>query len=373
MSAEINTTNAQSIMPNNDLKSKEENIVWDVEVWKRAEQTKFKAYLKQLEYEYLSKLQEDFKIKEEQREKEFKKKINEINLLKNKLTKKASELESRENKITLCEEELKLKINEVSKQLLNKDEEINYLKNRFKEEKNQLNNEKKNLNKIIDDKNKKYEQLNKDFEKYKKEIEESPLSVLKNEINKKQIINEELEKEKNRILNELNKSKEINEKLKNDLIKMKKAYDTEKENLYKQRMEEIEKLKFEIYNQKMSENEMNELKDLREKLKNLTGGNNENGNLINNNTINYNNNNLSLPNNTNQSLMAGTQPIKKNYKILTYNRKERPNEFDSRNEIERLNKERDMLLSGGMYTETDPLIVQLDIKIRKLIQNSQNY
>jgi hypothetical protein len=154
---------------------------------------------------------------------------------------------------------------------------------------------------------------------------------------------------------------------------MKKAYDTEKENLYKQRMEEIEKLKFEIYNQKMSENEMNELKDLREKLKNLTGGNNENGNLINNNTINYNNNNLSLPNNTNQSLMAGTQPIKKNYKILTYNRKERPNEFDSRNEIERLNKERDMLLSGGMYTETDPLIVQLDIKIRKLIQNSQNY
>jgi len=84
MSAEINTTNAQSMIPNNDLKSKEENIVWDVEVWKRAEQTKFKAYLKQLEYEYLSKLQEDFKIKEEQREKEFKKKINEINLLKNK-------------------------------------------------------------------------------------------------------------------------------------------------------------------------------------------------------------------------------------------------------------------------------------------------
>ena len=118
---------------------------------------------------------------------------------------------------------------------------------------------------------------------------------------------------------------------------------------------------------------MNELKDLREKIKNLTGGNNDNGNLMNNNTLNYNNNNLSLQNNTNQSFIAGTQPIKKNYKILTYNRKERPNEFDSRNEIERLSKERDMLLSGGMYTETDPLIVQLDIKIRKLIQNSQNY
>ena len=32
MSAEINTTNAQSIIPNNDLKSKEENIVWDIKL-----------------------------------------------------------------------------------------------------------------------------------------------------------------------------------------------------------------------------------------------------------------------------------------------------------------------------------------------------
>ena len=64
---------------NND---QEKAIIWDLEVWKRAEQAQFKAYLKQLEFEYLSKLQEDFKNKEEEREKEFKTKINEINNLK---------------------------------------------------------------------------------------------------------------------------------------------------------------------------------------------------------------------------------------------------------------------------------------------------
>ena len=60
---------------NND---KEKAIIWDLEVWKRAEQTQFKAYLKQLEFEHLSKLQEDFRNKENEREKEFKLKINEI-------------------------------------------------------------------------------------------------------------------------------------------------------------------------------------------------------------------------------------------------------------------------------------------------------
>ena len=76
---------------NNDQKpekSKEEMMIWDLEIWKRAEQTKFKAYLKQLEYEFLSKCQEDWKIKENQREKEFKAKINEVNNLQNKLRKK---------------------------------------------------------------------------------------------------------------------------------------------------------------------------------------------------------------------------------------------------------------------------------------------
>src|SRR5689334_14167171 len=86
---------------NNVSPTYEENVIWDLEVWKRAEQTKFKAYLKQLEYEFLSKLAEEYKQKEEEREKDVKLKINEINILQTRLKKKASELESRENKVSL--------------------------------------------------------------------------------------------------------------------------------------------------------------------------------------------------------------------------------------------------------------------------------
>ena len=91
--------NSKQIENGEDQNEQEKALIWDLEVWKRAQQAQFKAYLKQLEFEYLSKLQEDFKAKENEREREFKTKIEEINKLKNRLNKKASELESRENKI----------------------------------------------------------------------------------------------------------------------------------------------------------------------------------------------------------------------------------------------------------------------------------
>ena len=53
---------------------------------------------------------------------------------------------------------------------------------------------------------------------------------------------------------------------------MKKLFEQEKESMYKQKMDEIEKLKFEIYNQKISQNELNELQELRVKIKQVTEG-----------------------------------------------------------------------------------------------------
>ncbi len=39
------------------------------------------------------------------------------------------------------------------------------------------------------------------------------------------------------------------------------------------------------------------------------------------------------------------QPHKRLYNIISYNRKEKINEYDAKNEIERLSKERDILLN----------------------------
>ena len=367
-SGNINVNNNESVTimgsnPNlTDVqKSKEEQAIWEIEVWKRAQMTQFKSYLKQLEFEFISKIKDDMEKKEDQREKEFKSKINELNILQNKLRKKASELESRENKITLCEEELKLKINEVSRQLINKDDEIAYIKKRFKDEKMQLEKEKSGLNKKLIDQQKNYENLEATYMNYKKEVEDSPLSLLKNEITRKQIQNEELTKEKNRLLEQLEKSNQVNDKLKNDLIKMKKAFDAEKEAMYKQRVDEVEKIKFEIYNQKMSQNDMNELKELREKMKNSMQNNDQNGTTM----------KVSINNNTMQPMAS--QSLRKEFKILTINKRTKLNEGDIRNEIDKLTKERNMLLSSKMYEENDPLIVQYDIKLRKLLQSSAQY
>ena len=362
-----------SQIENNEENGKENNdqekaIIWDLEVWKRAEQAQFKAYLKQLEFEYLSKLQEDFKNKEEEREKEFKAKINEINSLRNKLTKKASELESRENKIKLCEEELKLKYNEVSKQILNKDEEIDLIKKNNKEEQNKLQKSITLLKKKIENKEKELNNLEEKFSNYKKTIEDSPTSGLRNEITRKQIQNEELEKQIKNLENEIKNRDKTIEKLKADIIKLRKNYETEKDNMYKQRMEEIEKLKFDIFNQRSSSEEMKEIRELKEKIKELS-----NPKKIENSENNFNF--MASPQggfpmqyilNAPNPQSANTQN-KKVYTIISYNKRDQGDK--PKNELEKLTMERDQLLSSGMYRENDPLIFQLNNKIKRISDN----
>ena len=362
--SQIENNNEEIAKENND---QEKAIIWDLEVWKRAEQAQFKAYLKQLEFEYLSKLQEDFKKKEEEREKEFKSKINEINNLRNKLSKKASELESRENKIKLCEEELKMKINEVSKQIVNKDEEIDLIKKNAKEEQNKLLKNITSLKKTIENKQKEINSIEEKFNNYKKTMEDSPTSGLRNEITRKQIQNEELEKQIKNLENEIkNRDKSI-EKLKVDIIKLRKNYETEKDNMYKQRLEEIEKLKFDIYNQRTSSEEMKEIRELKEKIKELS-----NPKKIENSENNYNfmtspQGGFPMQYILNAPNTQSPQPKKKVYTIISYNRRDEGDK--PKNELEKLIKERDQLLSSGMYRENDPLIFQLNNKIKRISDN----
>ena len=362
---EIANNNIENPQENND---QEKAIIWDLEVWKRAEQAQFKAYLKQLEFEYLSKLQEDFKNKEDEREKEFKSKINEINNLRNKLNKKVSELESRENKIKLCEEELKIKVNEVSKQLVNKEEEIELIKQRAKDEQLKLQKSNTQLKKNLETKQKEINALEEKFITYKKNIEDSPVSVLKSEITRKQIQNEELEKQIKNLENEIKNRDKTIEKLKADIIKLRKNYETEKDNMYKQRMEEIEKLKFDIYNQRSSSEEMKEIRELKEKIKELS-----NPKKIENSENNFNF--MASPQggfpmqyilNSPNPQSSNTQN-KKVYTIISYNRRDEGDK--PRNELEKLIKERDQLLSSGMYRENDPLIFQLNNKIKRISDN----
>jgi hypothetical protein len=356
----LNQQQLQNQLPSESIKlfsqSNEEAVIWDLEVWKRAEQTKFKAYLKQLEYEFLSNISEDFQKKDEEREKEFKAKINELNVLQTRLRKKATELESRENKLNFMEEELKMKMNEVARQLANKEEEIVYYNKRFKESKMLLEKDKQNLLKQLEEKEKDIQKIETQFKNFKKEIDESPLTLIKNELNRKTLELEESNREKDRIIGEKEKYRQQSERLKIDLIKIKKVFEGEKEQIYKQKLEDFEKLKFEIYNQKISHNEMNELQELRIKLKQLTEEKKES------------------PKREIEDNLK-----KKEYRIIniekknnTYTNQNRFENFDLNSELHRLNIERSNLLISGMYQENDALIIQIDNRIRKLIEMQNN-
>ena len=347
---------------NND---QEKAIIWDLEVWKRAEQAQFKAYLKQLEFEYLSKLQEDFKNKEEEREKEFKTKINEINNLKNKLSKKINDLESRENKIKICEEELKIRINEVSKQLVLKDEEISLIKKNAKDEQDKLNKNNTQLKKKLDTKQKEISALEEKFNAYKKDMENSPMSTLRNEITRKQIQYDELEKQMKNLENEIKNRDKTIENLKVEIIKLRKTYETEKENMYKQRLEEIEKLKFDIYNQRTSSEEMKEIRELKEKIKELSNPK-KNENYENNN-FNYMSGTMPMQYFMNMPNPPSPSKNKKIYTIISYNKRDEGDK--PRNELEKLIMEKEQLLKSGMYKENDPLIFQLNNKIKRISES----
>jgi hypothetical protein len=349
---------------NNENNDEEKAIIWDIEVWKRAEQAQFKAYLKQLEFEYLSKLQEDFKLKEDEREKEFKTKINEINNLRIKLTKKATELERRENQIKLKEDELIMKINAASNQLMIKDDEINSIKKMAKEEQDKLQKKISQLKKEIENKQKENKVIEEKYINYKKSIEDSPTSVLKNEITRRQIQNEELEKRIQNLENEIKKRDKIIENLKADMIKLRKNYETEKENMYKQRLEEIEKLKFDIYNQRSSSEEMKEIRELKERIKELTmAKKNEN----------QEKNNFNMGGIPMQYFMNVPGPQsqipqnKKVYTIISYNKRDEGDK--PRNELEKLIQEREQMIKSGMYKENDPLIFQLNNKIKRISES----
>lgn len=362
--------NSKQMENNQEQNEKEQALIWDLEVWKRAQQAQFKAYLKQLEFEFLSKLQEDFKKREEEREREFKAKINELNVLKNKLSKKAAELESRENKIKLCEEELQLKLKDISNQLLIKEEEINLIKQRAKDDQLKLQKTNTTLQKNIKDKMKEIENLEIKFQNYKKEVEDSPISVLKNEITRKQIQFEETEKQIQKLENEIKNRDKTIEKLKADIIKMRKNYETEKENMYKQRLEEVEKLKFDIFNQRSSSEEMKEIRELKEKIKELTMG--KKNDFMNN--MGY----MGVDGFRQQIICPGggsppqDSQNKKVYTIISYNKKQGGDDKPTNN-LEKLIMERDQLISSGMYKENDPLIFQMNNKIKKISESFGGY
>ena len=196
-------------------------------------------------------------------------------------------------------------------------------------------------------------------------MENSPMSTLRNEITRKQIQYDELEKQMKNLENEIKNRDKTIENLKVEIIKLRKTYETEKENMYKQRLEEIEKLKFDIYNQRTSSEEMKEIRELKEKIKELSNPK-KNENYENNN-FNYMSGTMPMQYFMNMPNPPSPSKNKKIYTIISYNKRDEGDK--PRNELEKLIMEKEQLLKSGMYKENDPLIFQLNNKIKRISES----
>ena len=88
----------------------EYQVLWELEVWKRAEQQKFKAHLKQVELESVQKVTNLWTQKEQQ----FTDSLQVLSRLEKRLKEKAHELQKRETRIVNLEEDMKLKMQKVT-------------------------------------------------------------------------------------------------------------------------------------------------------------------------------------------------------------------------------------------------------------------
>jgi centrosomal protein CEP120 len=107
--------------------------VLELEMWKRAEEAKWKAGLKAREAEYLGNLAAEWQENENRRESQFQKSLQDLNSLENKVRMKTLELQKREKALVKLEEAKKMKIDEVIRTLTLKEEEILITRKTFQE------------------------------------------------------------------------------------------------------------------------------------------------------------------------------------------------------------------------------------------------
>ena len=286
-----------------------------------------------------------------------------------KMQSKLNQLAKRESRLVLLEEELKQKIGETSRLLAHKDSEAEEQKEKWGEEKKILQKK----NKELEDKNKKLEELTKnleeDFRLYKISQENAPIEVVKKELNDRFLENASLRKE-------LEKTEEIKEeyrkhfdRLKEEVIRLKKERDQAILESNTRHDKEIQMLRNQIQNIGQSNNTgpANNFDTLRQELMRLKGPNQTTGSLGEKDSSAIQHlvpERRDYPQFTTQELIgqrgsAQSQPDSQPQPSGNY-----PDSKEIAN-YTRLKNERSMLLKQG-YTESDPLVLQIDEAIKKI-------
>jgi len=265
-------------------------------------------------------------------------KNNHLNLLEQRLKKKANDLYTKEGELNLKKQELEIRGLEMINQLNFKDEEIIELKKFYNEEKNNYQNENEMLRKRI-------KELEHELNQYKKDKKNFDLIKDNFIVSKCEELQNENNKLKKITILQKNKIKELELKIKNN----EKFLQKEKENMYIKRINELEKLNKELNSYvKLGLNNKKNHKNSFEESK-----------------LFFNNKNSYYDNSSEDEVNYKVKE-KKIYNIEGIGTICMKNKYNNTKRLESLIKEKEMLINNGNYSKNDPLIIQLNKKINKL-------
>jgi len=347
-----------SNQPANIQKTKEYEALWQLEMWKKAEEAKFNAYLKEKSSLHLAEIIKEFKIKEEQREHQLQEATENVKKLQQQMIKKAKDLEKREQKIGTLEDDLRKKIGEVTKQLSAKEEEIISVKTKCKEEKQNLEKEKIILTEQLNNLKEQLAEINDKYNLLKKELNESSMSTLKQEISQKDLEVIELEKklEKSAQAKELYKAQY--EKIKEEIIRIRESTQQAKEAELKHQAEEIEKLRYQVA-MPFSNKTMPVIQNIEEP-------------MLKTSKIQQPQQAETYRQSARKDEGTARQSIyiqMNDYQTTERNPLHNENPIELKTELDRLMNEKQELLESGLYTESDEIIKTLNSQIAEALKN----
>ena len=156
--------------------------VLELEMWKRAEEARWRSGLKQREAEHLSSLSVHWQENEAKRESAVQKALTDLNFLENKARTKALELQKREKALIKLEESKKLKIDEVVRTLALKEEEVLLTRSKFQETASKAGKEARALELQLDKFKQEQYAAEEELRGFKREQDFEAVSKLKQEV-----------------------------------------------------------------------------------------------------------------------------------------------------------------------------------------------
>lgn len=227
-------------------RKREYETLWELETWKKAEEARFGAYLKDRLQFQLAEMAKSWKTKKEEREKEFADTQEAIKRVQRDLAKKAKDLQKREQKLVTLEEELKQKVVQVSRQLAAKEEEIITVRTKSKDDRMTVDRDKAALQQQLAAVKQKLAEITDKQAILKKEMEETSMSQLKQELSAKGVEVIELEKklEKSVQVRELYKTQY--EKIKEEILRVRESVQSAREAEMRRQSDEIDKLRMQL-------------------------------------------------------------------------------------------------------------------------------